>query len=456
MNDSTRILWPLTESALPAWLESQTSQVAAWVRSHGFKAEAYRVLTLPDAEGRVAGAILGLGALARADDLQLWHAASLPRNLPPGRYSLGVPLNAKAATQFLLGWLIGAYRMTRYRSATQAEPATLVPPENADASYAHAAAEAVSYARDLINTPANDLGPEELAKAASELAKRFGGECQVITGEALRAKEYPLVYAVGAASPREPRLIDFRWGAPDAPRVTLVGKGVCFDSGGLDIKPASGMALMKKDMGGAACVLALAQLLMSQSAPIRLRVLIPAVENSVSGNALRPGDVVRSRKGLTVEVNNTDAEGRLVLADALTEADREKPALLVDIATLTGAARVALGPELPAAYSPDETLLGELRAIGTQEADPVWPMPMWAPYADELSSPIADLSNVSASSFAGSVLAALFLKRFVTETPAWLHLDVYAWNPKDRPGRPAGAEAQCVRALYGLIRAKFG
>ena len=392
----------------------------------------------------------------QADDLQLWHAASLPRNLPPGRYSLGVPLNAKAATQFLLGWLIGAYRMTRYRSATQAEPATLVPPENADAAYAHAAAEAVSYARDLINTPANDLGPEELAKAASELAKRFGGECQVITGEALRAKEYPLVYAVGAASPREPRLIDFRWGAPDAPRVTLVGKGVCFDSGGLDIKPASGMALMKKDMGGAACVLALAQLLMSQSAPIRLRVLIPAVENIVSGNALRPGDVVRSRKGLTVEVNNTDAEGRLVLADALTEADREKPALLVDIATLTGAARVALGPELPAAYSPDETLLGELRAIGTQEADPVWPMPMWAPYADELSSPIADLSNVSASSFAGSVLAALFLKRFVTETPAWLHLDVYAWNPKDRPGRPAGAEAQCVRALYGLIRAKFG
>jgi leucyl aminopeptidase len=267
---------------------------------------------------------------------------------------------------------------------------------------------------------------------------------------------YPLIRAVGAGSPREPRLVDLRWGEAGAPRVTLVGKGVCFDSGGLDLKPSSAMLLMKKDMGGAACALALASELMELGAPVQLRVLLPCVENSIDGRSYRPGDVLRSRKGLTVEIGNTDAEGRLVLADALTEADAERPQLLVDLATLTGAARAALGPELPAAYSPDSALLAQLQRLGDQEADPIWPMPLWAGYDDELSSKIADLGNVSASAFAGSIIAALFLKRFVTATPSWLHLDLYAWNPKERPGRPVGAAAQCVRALYRLIRERLG
>jgi leucyl aminopeptidase len=265
-----------------------------------------------------------------------------------------------------------------------------------------------------------------------------------------------LIHAVGAASPREPRLIDLRWGDARAPRVTVVGKGVCFDTGGLDLKPSAGMLLMKKDMGGAACALALAEMLMSLQAPVQLRVLIPAVENSIGGRAYRPGDVLRSRKGLTVEIGNTDAEGRLVLADALVEADSERPDLLIDLATLTGAARVALGPELPAAYSTDETLMAQLRTHGEAEADPVWPMPLWSGYDDELASKIADLGNVSAAPFAGSIIAALFLKRFIVATPNWLHVDLYAWNPRERPGRPVGAEAQCVRSLYRLIRSRFG
>jgi leucyl aminopeptidase len=273
-------------------------------------------------------------------------------------------------------------------------------------------------------------------------------------GDELQAGNFPLIHAVGAASPRLPRLIDLRWGDPGGLRVTLVGKGVCFDTGGLDLKPSAGMLLMKKDMGGAACTLALAELLMRLNARVQLRVLIPAVENSVAGNSYRPGDVLRSRKGLSVEIGNTDAEGRLVLADALAEADVEQPDLLVDMATLTGAARVALGPELPAAFSTDSDLLAQLQEKGSQEADPIWPLPLWAGYEDELASKIADLGNVSATPFAGSIIGALFLKRFVTATPAWLHLDMYAWNSKDRPGRPVGAEAQCVRGLYQLIRSR--
>jgi leucyl aminopeptidase len=274
-------------------------------------------------------------------------------------------------------------------------------------------------------------------------------------GEALQQR-FPLIHAVGAASVRAPRLVDCRWPRPGGPRVTLVGKGVCFDSGGLDLKSSANMLLMKKDMGGAACALALARLLLELGAPVELRLLIPAVENSVGSRAYRPGDVWPSRKGLTVEIGNTDAEGRLVLADALAEADAEPPALLVDLATLTGAARTALGPELPAAFANGETVLGELKALAEEEGDPVWPMPLWMPYDEELSSRVADLANVSASTFAGAIFGALFLRRFVTATPTWLHLDLYGWNPKERPGRPIGAEAQGVRALYRLIRRRFG
>ena len=494
----SRPLWLIPEGDLPRWLNEQPAETAAWVRANGFQGERHRVLTLPAADGGIAGAVVGLGPLRSVADLKLWHAAGLPDRLPALTYRLAhgssdraasdraasegtpsggglatpsqaaKPLPADAATHFVLGWLMGSYRMSRYRAptstssppgipslATRSRPALVAPPE-ADLVYAHTAAEATAFARDLINTPANDLGPAELAAAAVELAGRFGARCEVLTGEELKARDFPLIHAVGAASPREPRLIDLRWGDRQAPRVTLVGKGVCFDTGGLDIKPSAGMLLMKKDMGGAACALAVAQMLMRLAAPVQLRVLIPAVENSIGGRAYRPSDVLRSRKGLTVEIGNTDAEGRLILADALVEADSERPDLLIDLATLTGAARVALGPELPAAYATEETLLTELRARGEEEADPVWPMPLWSGYDDELASKIADLGNVSAAPFAGSIIAALFLKRFISATSHWLHLDLYAWNPRERPGRPVGAEAQCVRSVYRLIRSRFG
>jgi leucyl aminopeptidase len=448
-------LWLVSESELPRWLAQAPDPVAKWVRAQAFQAERHRVLVLPGgAAGAVGGAIVGLGSLARLDDLKLWHSAGLSDRLAPQTYRLATALAPAAATQFALGWLVGAYRFARYRTQPSTPRASLLVPEAVDLPYVRAAAEATAFARDLINTPANDLGPAELAQAAVDLATRTGARSEVIVGEELKSRGYPMIHAVGAGSTRAPRLIDLRWGDAKAPRVTLVGKGVCFDSGGLDIKPSSGMLLMKKDMGGAACTLALAQLLTALQVRLQLRVLIPAVENSVSGDAYRPGDVLRSRKGLTVEIGNTDAEGRLVLADALAEADSEKPALLIDLATLTGAARVALGPELPAVYSPDEALLAQLREIGDAEADPVWPMPLWSPYDEELSSKIADLGNVSASPYAGSPIAALFLQRFVTASPTWLHVDLFAWNAKERPGRPVGAEAQCVRSLYRLIRAR--
>jgi len=450
----SRPLWIVTEGELEGWLASQPAQVSAWVRAHGFAGERHRVLSLPSPQGGLAGAVLGLGALTAAKDLTPWHAAGLSERLPAQSWHLATPLPPPAATHFLLGWLMGAYRMARYRlDGPQPPRAALVPPAEADLRYADAAARATALARDLINTPANDMGPEELAEAALDLARGRGARAQVLTGGELAG--YPMLRAVGAASPRPPRLIDLRWGERDAPRVTLVGKGVCFDTGGLDLKPSAGMLLMKKDMGGAACALGLADLIMRLAVPVQLRVLIPAVENSVGGAAYRPGDVLRSRKGLTVEVGNTDAEGRLVLADALAEADGERPDLLVDLATLTGAARTALGPELPAAYSTSEELLEALRRHGAQECDPVWPMPLWPGYDEDLTSKVADLGNVAATPFAGSIVAALFLRRFVTETRHWLHLDLYAWNGKERPGRPVGAEAQCVRGLFQLIRSRY-
>ena len=450
----SRPLWIVTEGELQSWLASQPARVCAWVRAHGFQGERHRVLSLPSTDGTIGGALVGLGALASAGDLTLWHAAGLSDRLPAQPWHLATPLPAAAATRFVLGWLMGAYRMSRYRLDDPEPPrAVLVPPAGADLEYADAAARATALARDLINTPANDMGPEELSEAALDLARSHGARCQVLAGGELAG--YPMLRAVGAASPREPRLIDLRWGERDARRVTLVGKGVCFDTGGLDLKPSAGMLLMKKDMGGAACALGLADLIMRLRVPVQLRVLIPAVENSVGGAAYRPGDVLRSRKGLTVEVGNTDAEGRLVLADALAEADVERPDLLIDLATLTGAARTALGPELPAVYSPDQALLESLRKQGEEEADPVWPLPLWPGYDEELASKVADLGNVSATPFAGSIIAALFLKRFVTETRNWMHLDLYAWNAKERPGRPVGAEAQCVRGLFQLIRSRY-
>jgi leucyl aminopeptidase len=451
-------LYLCTEAELKALAAKLPAAQAVWLHAHQFEAERGRLLHLPGNEGELAGAIAGLGSGAGGEGALLWEAAALAERLPSAIYRLATPLSVAVATQFALGWLLGAYRFQRFKSVKKsAAQARLVAPEGADLRYAHAACEAVSLGRDLVNLPANEMGPAELALAAQNLSERFAGQCRIVAGAEL-AREYPLVHAVGRASTeaRAPRLVDCRFARPGAPRLTLVGKGVCFDSGGLDLKPAAGMLLMKKDMGGAACVLALAHLILALELPVQLRVLIPAVENSVGSDAFRPGDILRSRKGLTVEIGNTDAEGRLVLADALCEADSESPDLLIDLATLTGAARTALGPDLPALYGSDEALVAQLAALSLEVADPLWPMPLWAGYEEDLSSKVADMNNMSATPFAGSIIAALFLKRFVSAARPWLHVDLYAWNPKERPGRPLGAEAQAVRALYELIHRRFG
>jgi leucyl aminopeptidase len=317
-------------------------------------------------------------------------------------------------------------------------------------------AEAASLARDLINTPSNDMGPEELAAAAGQLAARFGASFKTIVGDELIQQNFPLIHAVGMASTRAPRLIDMSWGDLDHPKVTLVGKGVCFDTGGLDLKPSSGMLIMKKDMGGAANVLALAQMVMDAKLNVRLRVLIPAVENAVAGNAFRPLDIFKSRKGLNVEIGNTDAEGRLVLADALAFACEEKPDLLVDLGTLTGAARVALGPDLPPFYTNDETLAQDVARFATGEQDPLWRMPLWPAYDSWLDSKVADINNAPSGGFAGSITCALFLQRFVSDAQSWLHVDIYGWTPSAKPARPEGGECQAARAIYKLLSERYG
>jgi len=450
-------LWLLSEAGMDEWRAVQPAAIAEWTRTSGFKGERNRLLLLPHTDGSPMGAVLGLGKLFDLADISLWHASGLADRLPAGTdFRCATTLPARAANQLALGYLYGHYRFDRYRRQTNAvSPARLVAPPGCDVAHVQRTAQALALGRDLINTPAGDLGPAELAAEARALAERTGARCGVIEGDSLLDHNYPLIHAVGRASTRAPRLIDLTWGSDDHPRVTIVAKGVCFDSGGLDLKPAQSMALMKKDMGGAACALALVHMIIEAKLPVRLRLLIPAVENSVSGSAYRPGDVLPSRKGLTVEVGNTDAEGRLVLADALAEADAESPDLLIDLATLTGAARVALGPELPALFGNDDEMIQILTRHGREQHDPVWPMPLWSPYEDELSSKVADLSNVAPSSFAGAVFGALFLKRFVSERTPWLHLDMYAWNARERPGRPVGAEVQCIRALFALLAERF-
>jgi leucyl aminopeptidase len=358
-------------------------------------------------------------------------------------------------TRLALGWALATYAFARYH-AKPASGAALVWPAGADRGRVERLARAAFLARDLTNTPAGDLGPEELAQAAVRVAEEGGACHRVIVGDDLLGENYPTIHAVGRASTRPPWLVDLVWGDPAAPKVTLVGKGVCFDTGGLDLKPASGMRLMKKDMGGAAIVLGLAQAIMDARLPVRLRVLLPCVENSVSGNAMRPMDIIRTRKGLTVEIGNTDAEGRLILCDALAEASTETPQLLIDMATLTGAARVALGPELAALFCNDDKLAAALLDAADAEEDPMWRMPLWRPYRKMIDSKIADLNNVSEGPHAGAITAALYLQEFVEPGIPWAHLDVMAWNPQSRPGRPEGAEATALRALYAHISRRFG
>lgn len=443
------------EEGFDAWRDAQDEPTRNWLGANGFKGERFKVLIAPAADGRPAAVFAGLGRRTTREAFSCWNSAGLPDRLPDGYYHLAQSLAPPSAMQFAFGWAYGHYRFERYRRALPPRALQLRVPVGVDIAEIERLRAATALARDLVNTPANDMSPEALANAAVQLAGRYGCRHRQIIGDALIAERLPAVHAVGRASAVAPRVVDMQWGDATHPRVTLVGKGVCFDSGGLDIKPGASMLLMKKDMGGAAAVLALAQLIMDAKLPVRLRVIIPAVENAISANAFRPGDVLSTRKGLSVEVGNTDAEGRLILCDALALADEEKPDLLIDMATLTGAARVALGPELPALFSTDEALAHELVKTGFAESDPLWLMPTWAGYDDELSSKIADLNNVSASGFSGAITAALFLRRFVSEAATWLHIDLYSWNSKDRPGRPVGAEPQCVRALYAFLKSRY-
>jgi leucyl aminopeptidase len=445
----------IADRAWTQWMSTQPAATRGWLQRSGFRPESGRWLALP-AETSPHTVIVGIGSGSLDPQQLLWLGAALGDRLPAGDYALAREFGDARDELFATGWAIGGYRFARYRSnADAAALPRLRRPRAAESRRIIAAATANALARDLINTPANDLGPAQLEAAALALAQRAGGTAAVVRGERLTG-EYPLVAAVGQGSVREPRLIELRFERAGAPKVALVGKGVCFDTGGLDIKQAAGMLLMKKDMGGAACALALAEQLRLLDVPVDLRVLLPAVENSVGGNSFRPGDIWRSRKGLTVEIGNTDAEGRLVLADALQAASEEKPDLLIDLATLTGAARVALGAELPPVYGGDAAMVADLAQVAAAEADPLWPMPLWNGYEDELTSRIADLNNAPPSGMAGSVTAALFLRRFVADPSRWLHLDIYGWNPKDRPGRPIGAEAQGVRALSAWLVRRYG
>jgi leucyl aminopeptidase len=456
-------LAPGSAATIPIWCVSASNWreiratldpgAAAFAEACGFEPVAGRHAFLPGADGALAGVLFAQEDEHRPKDPFL--PGKLAGALPHGGYRFAnAPHDPRLAA---LAFALGAYRFTRYgksRPDVRLEPPN--DPGTNDADDLSRIVEAVYLARDLINTPANDMGPDELAAAAKTLAARHGAEVQTIVGDDLQGQNFPLIHAVGRAAARAPRLIDLTWGDATAPRVTLVGKGVCFDSGGLDIKPDSAMLLMKKDMGGAATVLALAHMIMDRRLKVRLRVLIPAVENSISGAAMRPLDIYRARNGLRVEVGNTDAEGRLVLADALAAADEESPDLLIDIGTLTGAARVALGPDLPPFYTEDEALAADVARFAQAENDPLWRLPLWRPYDQMIDSKVGDVNNIATGGFAGSIICALFLNRFVSSARAWLHFDIYGWTPSARSGRPEGGECQAARALYALVAERYG
>jgi leucyl aminopeptidase len=442
---ATKTSWPAIRNGLAA-------PGRQFALANDFAAKPGKCLVLPSADGQIAQVVFGLEE-EDAKSRDPFRPGALPGLLPPGTYRFAnTPHDVRLAT---LAFALGSYRFGRYRKA-EASDVKLVPSDGIDVAEIERMAEAAMLARDLINTPSNDMGPEELAQAAEDLARRFGANFSCIVGDDLPRQNFPLIHAVGMASPRAPRLIDFSWGDPSHPKVTLVGKGVCFDTGGLDLKPSSGMLIMKKDMGGAANVLALALMVMDAKLKVRLRVLIPAVENAVAGNAFRPLDIFTSRKGLTVEIGNTDAEGRLVLADALALADEEEPDLLVDLGTLTGAARVALGPDLPPFYTNDETLAIDIARLAKQENDPLWRMPLWPAYDGWLDSKVANINNAPSGGFAGSITCALFLQRFVEAATSWLHVDIYGWTPSAKPARPEGGECQAARAIYKCLSERYG
>tara|TARA_R110002095_G_scaffold120337_1_gene104709 strand:- start:7658 stop:9040 length:1383 start_codon:yes stop_codon:yes gene_type:complete len=432
------------------WLASQSDAYKSWIAAHDFELEDGKLLLLP-------GTDHGIEAVLYVKDSawDIWSLADLPGQLPAGSYSLETELDEREATDLATGWSLGTYNFDRYKK-NKKNYATLILPDGADESKIARTVKAMTLVRDLINTPAGDLGPSALEAAASQVAGEFEAEQTNIIGDDLLTYHFPMVHAVGRAAADAPRLIDIVWGDKNAPKVTLVGKGVCFDSGGLDIKSAAGMLMMKKDMGGAATVLGLAHMIMDANLPVRLRVLIPAVENAISGNAFHPGDVLTSRNGKTVEIGNTDAEGRLILADALTAADEESPDLLIDMATLTGAARVAVGTEIAATFTDDDALFEAIEENARLEKDPVWRMPLWDDYRHLIDSKIADINNSgSGAGYAGAITAGLFLKEFVENAASWVHFDIMAYNVRSRPGRPNGGEAFAMRALFSLIEKRY-
>ncbi|HJS62990.1 MAG TPA: leucyl aminopeptidase family protein [Pseudolabrys sp.] len=445
--------------AIPIWFTNAASfdevrkklgsSEQAFISTAAFEAKAGRSLLLPGSNGKLAGVLFGIEG-PDDPDRDRFRPGQLAGLLPAGTYRFAnQPHDARLAA---LAFALGSYQFSRYRKS-EARNARLVLPEGVDGDVLSHVIEGVTLCRDLTNMPSNDMGPAELEAAARTLAKKHSAKIQVTSGDAL-ARNFPLVHAVGAGSARAPRLIDMTWGKASDPKITLVGKGVCFDTGGLDIKPDSGMLNMKKDMGGAATALALAHMIMADGLKVRLRVIIPAVENAISGTSFRPRDVYVSRKGISVEIGNTDAEGRLILADALTLAEEDRPSLVIDFATLTGAARVALGPDVPPFFTDDDALADELMRAAAAESDPLWRLPLWRPYAGFLDSKVADLNNVGTGGQAGAITAALFLRRFVN-MKAWVHFDIFAWTPVAKPGRPEGAECQSARALHALLRSRY-
>jgi len=430
---------------LPKLLAKLLPAQRRWLETAGFEAAPHTQVIVPDEKGGAAMVVAGV-----RDAKDPWALASLPLKLPKGRYALGKGPVAIAPENAAFSWDLGAYRFERYLKPGR-KPAELQLEASKEVTAALQLAAAQRLVRDLVNTPTEDMGPEQLSAAAREQARLFGGKFKEWIGNELRDANFPAIHAVGRAAARAPRLLEITWGNPKHPRIAVVGKGVCFDTGGLDIKTSTGMALMKKDMGGAAHALALARLVMQRKLPVHLHMLIPAVENAISGNAYRPGDVFRTRKGHTIEIGNTDAEGRVVLCDALAYAAEHDPKLILDFATLTGAARVALGPELPAMFTHDEKMAARLEKNAAQLQDPMWRMPLWRNYRRLFDSEIADFNNSGRAGFAGAIVAALFLDYFVPEDTPWVHFDVYSWNDIARPGRPTGGEMQGLRAVLASI-----
>lgn len=439
-------LYCVQRAGFDEWRKAQTPAIGQWTDAQTFDAASGSLLLLPGENG-IAGAVLGIG-----DPLDPFAYAHAPYALPPGAWKLVHEISAEAMRALQLGWGLGSYRFSRYKTPTRAPAQLAMATPDAETLALLAACLRV---RDLVNTPTQDMGPQQLEDAAREIAQRHDARIEAIVGDELLTQNFPAIHAVGRASHRAPRLIALRWGDEAHPHVALVGKGVCFDTGGLDIKPADGMRNMKKDMGGAAHALALAELIMARALPVRLTLLIPAVENAIGPDAFRPGEVIATRSGVSVEIDNTDAEGRVILGDALVYAGEQSPELLIDFATLTGAARIALGPDLPALYANDDALANDWLAAGMQVRDPLWRMPLWRPYWRYLTSNVADLANAGSSRMAGSVTAALYLERFVSAQQKWAHLDVYAWNDSDRAGKPAGGEAQALRAAFEMLKARY-